>query len=76
MVRPAMVDNPSNPGSSLSPVPSPTTGVVKVKLLTEDEQRVHRSVIAVDKIEPCTVGVIPHEDGVHFYMLRDKGYDR
>ena len=50
--------------------------VVKVKLLTEDEQRVHRSVIAVDKIEPCTVGVIPHEDGVHFYMLRDKGYDR
>ena len=50
--------------------------VVKVKLLTQDQQRVHRCVIAVDRIEPCTVGVIPHEDGVHFYMLRNKGYDR
>ena len=50
--------------------------VVKVRLMTPVEERVHRSVISVDKIEPCTVGVIPHEDGVHFYMLRDKGTDR
>ena len=50
--------------------------VVKVRMMTPAQQHVHRSVISVDKIDPCTVGVIPHEDGVHFYMLRDKGTDR
>jgi len=50
--------------------------VVKVTMLTPAQQGLHRSVISVDKIDPCTVGVIPHEDGVHFYMLRNKGTDR
>ena len=50
--------------------------VVKVRLMTDVEQRTHQSVIPVDKIEPCTVAVIPHTDGTHFFMLRDKGIDR
>ena len=50
--------------------------VVKVRMMTRAQQHVHRSVISVEKIDPCTVGVIPHEDGIHFYMLRDKGTDR
>ena len=50
--------------------------VVKVRMLPPEQQHVFRGVISVDKIDPCTVGVIPHEDGVHFYMLRDKGTDR
>ena len=35
-----------------------------------------RSVIPVDKIDLCTVAVLPDTDGVHFYMMRDKGTDR
>ena len=50
--------------------------VVKVRMLPPEQQNVFRGVISVDKIDPCTVGVIPDEDGVHFYMLRDKGTDR
>ena len=50
--------------------------VVKVRMLTPQQQRQYRSVIPVDRIEPCTVAVLPHNDGVHFYMLRDKGTDR
>ena len=40
------------------------------------QERVHRGVVSVDKIEPCTVAVIPDEDGIHYFMLRDKGIDR
>ena len=50
--------------------------VVKVTLMTPAGQRLHRSVIPVDKIDPCTVAVLPHSDGVHFYMMREKGTDR
>ena len=50
--------------------------VVKVRMLTPQQQRSHRSVIPVDRIDPCNVAVLPHDDGVHFYMLRDKGTDR
>ena len=50
--------------------------VVKVRMLTPQQQRSHRSVIPVDRIDPCTVAVLPHNDGVHFYMTRDKGTDR
>ena len=50
--------------------------VVKVRMLTPQQQRSHRSVIPVDRIDPCTVAVMPHNDGVHFYMIRDKGTDR
>ena len=50
--------------------------VVKVRLMTPAGQRLHRCVIPVDKFDPCSVAVLPHSDGVHFYMLRDKGTDR
>ena len=50
--------------------------VVKVRMMTPERQSVHRSVISVDKIDPCAVAVMPDEDGVHFYMLREKGFDR
>ena len=50
--------------------------VVKVKRITQAEQILYPSVIRIDRIEPCTVGVIPDSDGIHFYMLRDKGIDR
>ena len=45
-------------------------------MLTPAQQRQHRSVTPVDRIDPCHVAVLPHNDGVHFYMLRDKGTDR
>ena len=50
--------------------------VVKVRMMTPEQERVHRGVVLVDKIEPCTVSVIPHEDGIHYFVLRDKGIDR
>ena len=50
--------------------------VVKVRILTPQQQRQYRSVMPVDRIDPCTVAVQPHNDGVHFYMIRDKGTDR
>ena len=50
--------------------------VVQVRMMTPAQQRTHRSVISVDKIEPCTVAVIPQNDGVHYFMLRAKGTDR
>jgi len=50
--------------------------VVKVRLLTPAQQHTHRSVIPVDRIDPCTVAVLPDSDGVHFFMMRDKGTDR
>ena len=50
--------------------------VVKVRMMTPEQERVHRGVISVDRIEPCAVAVLPDEDGVHYYMLRDKGIDR
>ena len=39
-------------------------------------QRLHRRVIPVDKIDPCTVSVLPDNDGIHFYVMREKGTDR
>ena len=50
--------------------------VVKVRLMMPAQQLLCPSVIPVDRIEPCTVSVIPDSDGIHFYMLRDKGIDR
>ena len=50
--------------------------VVKVRLMTPAHQLLYRSVISVDRIEPCTMSVLPASDGVHFYMMRDKGIDR
>ena len=50
--------------------------VVKVKLLTDDQQLSHPSVIPVNRIQPTTVSVMPDSDGIHFWMLREKGIDR
>ena len=50
--------------------------VVRVRMLTPQQQRQHRSVLPVDRIVPTTVAVLPHDDGVHYYMLRQKGIDR
>ena len=50
--------------------------VVKVRPLTCTQQRTHRSLNPVDRIDPCTVVVLPNSDGVHFFMMRDKGTDR
>ena len=47
-----------------------------VTLMTPAAQLLHRSVIPVDKIDPCSVAVLPHSDGVHFFMMREKGTDR
>ena len=50
--------------------------VVRVRMLTPQQQRRHRSVLPVDRIVPTQVAVLPHDDGVHYYMLWDKGIDR
>jgi len=55
---------------------APNLLVVWVRVLAPEEQTRHRSVIPIDKIEPCNVAVIPHRDGIRFSMLRDRGYDR
>lgn len=50
----------------------PNLLVVMVRTLATHD---HRCVIPVEDIVPCRVAVMPHEDGVHFYMLREKGVD-
>ena len=55
---------------------APNLLVVKVRELTVAEQQRHRCVISVRKIEPCSVAVMPDEDGVHYYPMRSKGVDR
>ena len=53
---------------------APSRLVVRVRLMPDQHR--HRCVIPVERIEPCSVAVMPDADGVHFYMMRDKGYDR
>ena len=55
---------------------APNLLVVWARVLSPEEQTRHRSVIPIDKIDPCTVAVIPHPDGIHFSMMRDRGTDR
>lgn len=55
---------------------APSRVVVRVKLLSPARQTQHRTVIPVNSIDPCSVHVLPDEDGVHFFMMRDKGVDR
>ena len=50
--------------------------VVKVRIMFPADQLMCPSVVPVDRIEPCTVSVMPDSDGMHFFMLRDKGIDR
>ena len=55
---------------------APNKLVATVHMLTDAQQRVHSCVIAIDRIEPCSVAVIPNTDGIHFFMLCGKGCDR
>ena len=50
--------------------------VVKVTIISDNEQRLYPSVIPADRIQPTTVSVMPDSDGVHFWMMRGKGLDR
>jgi hypothetical protein len=54
----------------------PNRLVVRVHLMSAAEQSSCRRVISVDRIEPCSVSVLPDADRVHYWMLRSKGYDR
>lgn len=54
----------------------PITLLVKTKLMCEADQPRYRCVIRVNEIEPTGVGVLPDEDGIHFWMMRVKGTDR
>ena len=53
---------------------APFTVVVRVR--STEDQPLNRCVIQCDRIEPCGVCVMPDEDGIHYYMMRDRGHDR
>ena len=55
---------------------APLKLVVRVKQLPKADQPPHRCVIRCDRIDPTPVHVMPDEDGTHYYMMREKGYDR
>ena len=55
---------------------APITLVARVRTLPAADQPLHRCVIRCDRIEPCGVNVMPDEDGVHYYMMRTRGFDR
>ena len=55
---------------------APITLVVRVRMIPAVDQPLNRCVIRCDRIEPCGVNVMPDEDGVHYYMMRTRGYDR
>ena len=55
---------------------APNKLVVQVYILPHAQQCTHSCVIPLDRIEPTSVAVIPDPDGVHFFMMREKGYDR
>ena len=54
----------------------PITLVVRVHMIPAADQPLNRCVIRCDRIEPCGVYVMPDEDGVHYYMMRTRGFDR
>ena len=55
---------------------APITLVVRVHMLADADQLSHMCVVSCDDIEPCSVCVLPDEDGVHYYMMRTDGTDR
>ena len=55
---------------------APLKLVVRVKQLPKADQPVHRCVISCDRIDPTPVYVMPDEDGIHYYMMREKGFNR
>jgi len=54
----------------------PITLVVQVRMVPAEDQPLNRCVIRCDRIEPCGINVMPDEDGVHYYMMRTRGFDR
>ena len=56
---------------------APCRLVVRVRVLAPEERpSVHRIIIPIENIDPCSVYVLPDEDGVHYYVMREKGVDR
>jgi hypothetical protein len=53
---------------------APIKLVARVKRTAD--QPAHRCVISCDRIDPTSVFVMPDEDGTHYCMMREKGYDR
>ena len=54
----------------------PITLVVRVHMIPPEDQPLNRCVIKCNRIEPCGVNVMPDEDGVHYFMMRTRGFDR
>ena len=54
----------------------PNRLVVRVTLGNMDLQRRYGNVLSLEDIEPTPVYVSPSEDGSHFFLMREKGYDR
>ena len=55
---------------------APCRLVVRVRELQPGEPSTNRIIIPIEKIDPCNVYVMPDEDRIHYYMMRDKGIDR
>lgn len=55
---------------------APNKLVVRVSMLTDAEQEAHVPVIPIEIIEPTSVAVIRDRDGIHYFMMREKGTDR
>ena len=54
----------------------PNRLVVRVTLGDIELQRRYGSVLSLHDIEPTPVYVSPSEDGTHYLLMREKGYDR
>ena len=55
---------------------APLKLVVRVRELPKEDQPMIRCVISCDRIDPTPVHVMPDEDGVHYCMMREKGFNR
>ena len=54
---------------------APNPLVVKVRFPSVRPTQPSR-VLPIDRIVPTTVAVLPDDDGVHFWVMREKGTDR
>ena len=55
---------------------APIKLVTLVQTLPKGDQPLIRCVIDCDRIDPTSIHVMPDEDGVHYCMMRDKGFNR
>lgn len=55
---------------------APNRLVVRARILPPVQQDRLGCVLDLEMVCPCTVTVGPAIDGVHFYLMREKGYDR